>query len=111
VARLHRALARRDLKTLDRLLAEDFILTSPAGETEDKSDWLRAVGDIDRVDQDELVVKDVRIQVAGDKATATGVFPNNLELDEAGRVRAVSFTYSFERRRGNWQLVGVRTSP
>jgi ketosteroid isomerase-like protein len=108
VTDLQGAALRGDVKFLDRMLADEFVLTTFRGEVTGKPEWLRHIRE-GGFDPRRETIDDVRISVSGDKATATGTFTNKLELDEAGRVKPPRFIYSYQRRQGRWLLVSMNT--
>jgi ketosteroid isomerase-like protein len=98
------AQVRRDIAALDRLLADDFLLTRAGGVTADKAQNLAelASGDVSFTSYEN---DDVRVRLYGDAAVVTGQVKTNGTYkgqDFSGRFR---YTKVFVRRDRQWQIV------
>jgi ketosteroid isomerase-like protein len=104
------ALARCDVKALQRLFADDFIGITPIGVEVTKADVLAQVGSSDY--EPESIVNTVRrvrcfgdVSVVSAQGTATGKYK--------GERADMTFVYTrvWINRNGNWQAVAAHASP
>ena len=98
------AQVQRDIATLDRLLADDFVLTRANGLVSDKAQNLSEIqsGGISFSSYEN---DDVRVRFYGDAAVVTGQVTasgTNKGQDFSGRFR---YTKVFVKRDGRWQIV------
>ena len=101
--RLH-ALVVRDIATARRLHADDFMLTTPRGETLSKNAYLKAVesGRLDYVVFEP--VTPIRVVVAGTKATLR--YRSKIGFaGNYGGTAETSHVDTYELRDGRWQIV------
>ena len=97
------ALAGRDLATLDRLLAPDFVDTGWQGARRDKASYLAAIG---AAGAQPVALSDLTVGLYG---AAAGVRGRNTVRGREGAVRArVRFTDVFVYRAGAWQAVAAQ---
>ena len=89
-----------DVKRLDEIFADDFMVSTPDGSLLDKAEYLKVVAK--PVTISGLVAEDVRIRVLGDFAIIHGRF-NSRSAD--GEQRRGRYTDNYARRDGTW--VGV----
>src|SRR5688572_26938185 len=102
-----RALEARDIESLDRIMADDFIFTHPM-EGDDKGQFISDVeaGDV-RVEH--MGRENVMVRVFGDAAvmscrdTATWQYKGR---DFTGVYKTISV---YSRRNGRWQLVAIQS--
>jgi len=90
-----------DRKKLDRILADDFVGQGDKNQLESKADYIR---NIERnTDVDKWEFTDLKLTLAGDRATLTGIITYFL------RDRSVSFDFTdkFVWRDGRWQATGA----
>jgi ketosteroid isomerase-like protein len=97
-----KAITARDIKTLDRIMADDFIDTGSLGGMSSKADLLQSIksgsGPARRNQLQDLIV-----HVYDDAAIVKGL---NVVLDEQGNfLRRVRFTDTFVKRDGEWKAV------
>lgn len=109
-AALTRAELQRDLATLERLLAGDYVGVDPSGALLDREQVLDTYREglvvLKKLESDELVVRllgDTGIIVG--RSNISGVTP---EQSFQGEFR---FTDVYLRRAGEWQLVSSHTTP
>jgi len=114
VSRLERevgvALERRDLNTLRRLFADDFVGINPIGAEVAKADVLAQIGSSDY--EPESIVNDVRrVRVYGNVAvvTAQGTARGTYKGQRADMVFV--YTRIWVEREGTWQAVAAHASP
>jgi ketosteroid isomerase-like protein len=98
-----------DKKTLNRILADDYVDTSE-GKARGKAEYLKTA------QRDTAIQKwafeDLKVSLKGDRATLSGII--RLEIkDEHGEIKplALSFTDKFVWRDGRWQATGSEVSP
>ena len=89
-----------DKKKLDRILADDFVGQDERDQPQGKADYIRTI------QRDTVVEKwdfsDLKLTLAGDRATLTGVFTYFAE----DRSISYDFTDKFVWRNGRWQATG-----
>ena len=89
------AYARRDMASLERLTAEDYVQTDVRGAQLDRSAWLVFVKD--RKSELTIECDDVQVRVYGDGAVVTGRWKYSLSRD-GGRLPTVTRWTSFWSR-------------
>jgi ketosteroid isomerase-like protein len=101
------AVVRRDAAAIDRILTDDYILTTPEGQLATKAQVLRIIrspGDpsfvIKGVDLEEM-----SIRVFGDTALVSSRF--TLKVETEGRIVETSFRHTdvFVKRQDGWRCV------
>ena len=98
------AFERRDIATLDRLMADDYILTDPLGNVRNKRESLAAITMKD-VHFESTKSDNVNVRINGDTAVVTGrsTFKGRYKgWSMAGRYQ---YTDVLVRRKGCWQAV------
>lgn len=97
------AYARADRAAFDRIVADDFTMTHSDGSVFDKTQE-RGVLRPSTASRPlpTLIIEDVRVRVYGDAAVITGRLVEQGE--RVGRVN-LSFTNTYVRRQGRWQIV------
>jgi ketosteroid isomerase-like protein len=99
------AFLRRDLDALDRLMADEYILTDPLGSVRDKAESLDAIKTSD-VLFESTESDNVTVRINGDTAVVTGrsTFRGRYKgWSMAGRYQ---YTDVLVKRRGSWKAVG-----
>ncbi|HEY8003823.1 MAG TPA: nuclear transport factor 2 family protein [Phenylobacterium sp.] len=97
------ALAGRDLVTLNRLLAPDFVDTGWRGARRDKGAYINGVA---ANGAQPIALSDISVALYGDTAVARGL---NTVRGQGGAVRArIRFTDIFVYRAGLWQAVSAQ---
>jgi hypothetical protein len=93
-----------DKKKLDRILADDYVGQTDAGQLHSKADYLRAI------ERDTSTAKwefsDLKLTLIGDRATLSGT----VTLFEEDVKRVLDFTDKFVWRDGRWQATGSQVS-
>jgi len=91
-----------DVKRLEKILAYDFMCSTPDGSLLDKAEYLKLTAQ--PVTFSELVADDVRIRLLGDFAIIHGRF-NSRSAD--GKPRRGRYTDNYARRDGKWVAVAA----
>lgn len=101
------AIVKRDLTAIDRILADDFVLTTPEGRLASKAQILQ---NLRSPSDPSFVIKGVdldkyKIRVFGDSAVVSSRF--TLKVQAEGRIVETPFRHTdvFIKRRGGWQCV------
>ncbi len=101
---LFEAIKRKDLKSLDGLLAADFVHRSPDGSEVDKGGFLQNVGAMP-VEVTAIRGEHQHVKVLGNVAVLTGVQLADWRQDDKGGVSRGAFTDVFEFRGDAWLLM------
>src|SRR5919205_4612640 len=99
------AFERKDMATLDRLMADEYILTDPLGNVRSKSESLAAI-QTNQLNFESTESDDVKVRINGDTAVVTGrsTFRGRYKgWSMAGRYQ---YTDVLVKRRGSWKAVG-----
>src|SRR5215217_8381598 len=99
------AFERKDLATLDRLMADEYILTDPLGNVRSKAESLAAI-ETNQINFESTESDDVKVRINGDTAVVTGrsTFRGRYKgWSMAGRYQ---YTDVLVKRRGAWKAVG-----
>ena len=105
------ALIKRDTVTLNRILADDYFIIDPDGETSDKA------GSIRSIESGELAIEaikfeDLKVRVYGTYAIVTGGEVITMRGDNSQEMKSgFRFTDVFALRRGRWQAVSSQLTP
>jgi peptidylprolyl isomerase len=94
----------RDVETLARVLAEDFIYTDGSGSVCGKADYINATAK-PRPKVDEVTLEDLSVRIAGSAAVVTG--RRTAKVSKAGVATTVSFRFTdtFVKRGTAWQVL------
>ena len=92
-----------DVKRLDEIFADDFMVSTPDGSLLDKAEYLKLVAK--PVTISGLAAEDVRIRLLGDFAIIHGRF-NSRFAD--GKPRRGRYTDNWARRDGTWVAVSAQ---
>ena len=98
------AFERRDMATLDRLMADEYILTDPLGHVRNKTETLTAI-ETSEVDFESTQSDDVNVTIYDDTAVVTG------RSTFRGRYRGWSMAGRYQytdvlvKRNGSWKAV------
>jgi ketosteroid isomerase-like protein len=99
------AFEHKDFSTLDRLMADEYILTDPLGNVRSKAESLAAI-ETSEVHFESTESDDVKVRINGDTAVVTGrsTFRGRYKgWSMAGRYQ---YTDVLVRRQGAWKAVG-----
>ena len=93
---------KRDVKRLEEILADDFMVSTPEGSLLDKAEFLKLTAQ--PVTISGLVAEDVRIRLLGDFAIIHARF-NSRRADSTQR--RGRYTDNYARRDGSWVAVSA----
>jgi|SRR5215216_280911 len=99
------AFERRDMETLDRLMADDYILTDPLGNVRTKAESLAAI------QRNEVLFEstnsdNVNVRINGDTAVVTGRSTFRGRYKGWSMAGQYQYTDVLVKRNGSWQAVG-----
>ena|SRR5215813_2323058 len=103
---LTNAKMKRDLGTLGRLLADDYIFTNPAGLFADKTEYLEGAK-ADTAVYESVKNSDEVVKVYGDAAVVAGLTSVNGSYDGHGIGGLFRFTNMFVKRKDRWQCIAI----
>ena len=97
-----KAITARDIKVLDRIMADDFVDTGSLGSMSSKAEILQAMKSANATPRLNHL-KDLTVRIYGDAAVVKGL---NVAMDQEGNfLRRVRFTDTFIKRAGEWKAV------
>ena len=99
------AFERKDLPTLDRLMAEEYILTDPLGNVRSKAESLAAI-ETSEVHFESTESDDVKVRINGDTAVVTGRSRFRGRYKGWSMAGQYQYTDVLVKRRGVWKAVG-----
>ena len=91
-----------DVKRLDEIFADDFMVSTPDGSLLDRAEYLKLVAQPSTISG--LVAEDVRVRILGDFAIIHARF-NSRFAD--GKPRRGRYTDNYARRDGTWVAVSA----
>lgn len=99
------AVKRRDVTYLDRVLGENFVLTTgrPGAEIRSRQEWLEVTRDDYRIETYEF--EWLRVEAYGEAAVVRSRYRQKATMDGQGRSSAYLMTDVWIRREGAWRLV------
>ena len=98
------AIKAKDVATLGRLVASDFVHRSPDGTELDKAEFLENIRTLP-VEVTKIRGEHERVRMLGDVAVMTGVQHANWRQGETEGISSVAFTDVFQLREDAWILV------
>jgi ketosteroid isomerase-like protein len=105
--RIAAAVVARDVGFVERVWAEEFVYTGVRGEVKKKADILAEIKAGELV-FDVLKFDDVRVQVYGDAAVATGRATTKGRSPQGVISGEFRYTRVYVKREGKWQLVAFQ---
>src|ERR1051325_8762427 len=99
------AFEQKDLATLDRLMADEYILTDPLGHVRSKAESLAALP-TNEVNFESAQSDDVTVRINGDTAVVTGRSKFRGRYKGWSMAGQYQYTDVLVKRRGSWQAVG-----
>jgi ketosteroid isomerase-like protein len=104
------ALARNDFAAVERIVADDYVITAAEGKVMNKTEDLEPIKTGD-VKFETANVEDVNIRVFGKTAIVTGI--GSFKVVSHGRrfEARERFTDVYVKRKGRWQPVASHTTP
>jgi ketosteroid isomerase-like protein len=113
VERLERAVGEaitgRDGAALDRLIADDFVLSNPLGRVMTKKEAIDAVTS-PGYELDSLVNEEIRVRVFGVVAVATALGTARGSFDGRQVVGRFRYLRVWVKREGRWQAVAAQST-
>ena len=107
------AINKGDTKVLERLLADDIIVTSGAGQTRDKAGEIKdAAGaqDPEFSWTNPFKTEDVRVRVYNDTAVVTGLAKWGFKYQGREVNNERRYTHTYVKIEGVWKIVAQQTS-
>jgi ketosteroid isomerase-like protein len=98
------AFERRDMATLDRLMADDYILTDPLGNLRSKAESLAAL-ETNEVHFESTKSDNVNVRVNGDTAVVTGRSTFRGHYKGWSMAGQYQYTDVLVKRSGSWKAV------
>src|SRR5215216_309323 len=99
------AFERRDMETLDRLMADEYILTDPLGSVRSKAESLAAI-ERNEVHFESSKSDNVKVRINGDTAVVTGRSTFRGRYKGWSMAGQYQYTDVLVKRSGSWQAVG-----
>ncbi|HEX7334558.1 MAG TPA: nuclear transport factor 2 family protein [Pyrinomonadaceae bacterium] len=103
------AFERRDMETLDRLMADDYILTDPLGSVRTKAESLAAI-ERSEVHFESTKSDNVNVRINGDTAVVTGRSTFRGRYKGWSMAGQYQYTDVLVKRSGSWKAVGSHIS-
>ena len=103
------ALVKLDFATIDRVVAPDWILTTPDGAQQTKA---QADADLKsgKVKFHSFTIDDLKVKVYGNAAVVFGLTTEKLTVDGKDMSGQNRFTDTFIKRDGKWQCVATHVT-
>lgn len=99
------AFERRDMAALDRLMADEYVLTDPLGHVRNKTETLAAIETND-VDFESAQSDDVNVTIYDDTAVVTGRSTFRGRYKGWSMSGCYQYTDVLVKRNGSWKAVG-----
>ena len=99
------AFERKDMATLDRLMADEYILTDPLGNVRSKAESLAAI-EMNQINFESTESDDVKVRINGDTAVVTGRSSFRGRYKGWSMAGRYQYTDVLVKRRGAWKAVG-----
>jgi ketosteroid isomerase-like protein len=103
------ALVAKDFAAIDRIVADDYLITISDGRLLNKEQDLAPVRDA-QLKFASAKVEDLKVRVFGDTAIATGTGIYNVTYGERGGETRERFTDVWLKRKGRWQAVSSHST-
>jgi uncharacterized protein (TIGR02246 family) len=103
------ALVAKDFAALDRVVADDYLITVSDGRVLNKEQDLAPVKDA-QLKFTSATVEDLKVRVFGDTAIATGTGVYNVTYGERSGETRERFTDVWVKRKGRWQAVSSHST-
>ena len=105
----YEARQKRDVKSLEQLLADDVTLINPLGQFGDKQRALKALG-AGTTTLESYTLEEVQVRLYGNTAVTTGRATVKGQTGGDDFSGAQRFTRVYVQRNGRWQLVAHQTT-
>lgn len=103
------AIVKRDVKALDRIIADDFQLIWINGQMSGKREMLEGTASR-KAEIDPFETQDVKVRIYGDTAVLTGRFTQTAHLGERHETNQFRYTDVYHRTKRGWQAVSAHAS-
>lgn len=112
VAKWADAVRDRDQAALEKLFADEMIVTTGDGKTRGKAEELEVLkpDPNPKLRTISVVNENVRVKVYGDVAVVTSLTRMRLEMNGIGSEAAMRYTAVFVKRDGRWQIAALHTT-
>jgi len=104
------AVRDRDMKALDRLFADDLVITTYDGGTRGKKEELEVLKPDPNVRTVSVANEDVAVKLFGDVSVVTALAKMQFVLKAKDTAVALRYTAVFVKRDGRWQLVALQSA-
>jgi uncharacterized protein (TIGR02246 family) len=109
------AITKEDAAILNRLFADDVIVTSGSGEVRDKAQELKdltpgSTPDPDFASTRRFTTENVRVRVYGDAAVVTGLAKWGFKYKGQNVNQERRYTHMYVKQRGRWRIVAQQIS-
>ena len=102
------ALLKHDKNTVDKILAEDFVLTDPGDVCLTKSQWIEYISS-GNLKFNSLTIDHLRVQMMGEVAAAHGQLTvtsqYKAQSKRIGYNGRFAYTDVYQKRDGHWQMI------
>ena len=101
------AYEKRDVEAMNRILSDDFKLTLSNASVQTKADILTQLKSAQESGRPspKFLTEDVRSRVEGETVVLTGRLVQSMERDGQTRTMRASYTDTYAKRQGRWQVV------
>ena len=107
---MYRAMVEKDLATLDRVHADEFVLVHMTGMRQSKEEYINAILD-GTLNYYSASHEQIDIAIDGDRATLTGRSRVTAAVFGGGRgTWRLQLRFQLAKRDGRWQLTEARAS-
>jgi uncharacterized protein (TIGR02246 family) len=107
------AITKGDATVLDRLFADDIVVTSGSGELRDKAGEIKDAAsppDPDFVWTRPFTVEDVRVKIYKDAAVVTGLAKWGFKYKGQEVTQERRYTHVYVKQKGQWRMVAQQMS-
>ncbi len=105
----HEAFLQRDTETLNRILADDFIVTDPEGRLLTKADWIADMT-TGELTFESIHMDDLQVRIYGDAAVTIGRVTMKGQSKEGGVNGQYCYTAMYVKQDGRWQAVAEQAT-
>ena len=104
---IYEAMVKKDTATLNRIHADDFVLTHMTGMHQSKQEYIRAIAD-GTLNYYSAEHEQMDIKVDGNNATLTGRCEVNAAVFGGGRnTWRLQLSFTLRKGHGNWQFTSA----
>lgn len=105
----HEAFLRRDVDTLRRILADDFVFTDHEGKFVTRAEWIADM-ESGKLVFESIHMDDLRVRIFGDAAVTNGRVTMEMRSGEGSVVSQYCYIVMYVRRDGRWQAVAEQAT-